>query len=218
MKITGAVSLSAEPKQVWDAIHDPAVLARTLPGCESLTELGPNRYQMSITAGIAAVRGTYDGTVSLEDLEAPTSLRMRASGAGAPGTIEADVAVTIEGCEDGGTRVTYNADAEVGGPIGGVGQRMLSGVTKKMAGQFFAALDADIAGVRPELRATAPTPVGARAAAPAAEVAAGEPRVYTGKAPAAGPSVDTGFALGVAVGGALALIGVAVGARIARRR
>jgi carbon monoxide dehydrogenase subunit G len=218
MKITGAVSLSAEPKQVWDAIHDPAVLARTLPGCESLTGLGPNRYQMSITAGVAAVRGTYEGTVSLEDLEAPTSLRMRASGAGAPGTIEADVAVTIEGCEDGGTRVTYNADAEVGGPIGGVGQRMLSGVTKKMAGQFFAALDADIAGVRPELRATAPTPVGARAAAPAAEVAAGEPRVFTGKAPAAGPSVDTGFALGVAVGGALALIGVAVGARIARRR
>jgi hypothetical protein len=143
---------------------------------------------------------------------------MRASGAGAPGTIEADVAVTIEGCEDGGTRVTYHADAEVGGPIGGVGQRMLSGVTKKMAGQFFAALDADIAGIRPEERAVAVTPVGARAGATAPEAVAGEPRVFTGRAPAARPSVDAGFALGVAVGGALALIGVAVGARVARRR
>jgi uncharacterized protein len=218
MKITGAVSLSAEPKQVWGAIHDPAVLARTLPGCESLTELGTNRYQMSITAGVAAVRGTYDGTVSLEDLEEPTTLRMRASGAGAPGTIEADVAVSIEGCEDGGTRVTYQADAEVGGPIGGVGQRMLSGVTKKMAGQFFAALDADIAGVRPEERAVAATPVGARVGTTAPEAGTGgEPRVFTGRAPAKGPSVDTGFALGVAVGGLLALIGVALGARIARR-
>lgn len=217
MKITGAVSLSAPPQQVWDAIHDPAVLARTLPGCESLTEAGPNAYRMRITMGVAAVRGTYDGTVALEDVEAPTSLRLKASGAGAPGTVEADVDVTLEDSGDGGTKVSYAADAEVGGPIGGVGQRMLSGVTKKMAGQFFAALDADVAGVRPEDRAVAPLP---SAAGAPAEAEAAAPRVFAGK-PAAAPSPfgdSGGFALGVAVGGLLALVSVAVGAAIARRR
>jgi carbon monoxide dehydrogenase subunit G len=216
MKITGAVSLSATPDQVWQAIHDPSVLARTLPGCESLTEDGANAYKMRVTMGVAAVRGAYDGTVRLEDIAAPKSLRLKASGAGSPGTVEADVDVALELCEDGGTRVTYNADAEVGGPIGGVGQRMLSGVTKKMAGQFFAALDADIAGVRPEERAVAPLPTAA--AVPQAGAAA-EPRVYAGKAPAAPGAVDgRSFAAGAVVGGLLALAGVLVGARIARRR
>ena len=216
MKITGAVSLSATPEQVWEAIHDPAVLARTLPGCESLTEDGDNAYKMRVTMGVAAVRGAYDGTVRLEDVEAPTSLRLKASGAGSPGTVEADVDVSIEPCEDGGTRVTYKADAEVGGPIGGVGQRMLSGVTKKMAGQFFAALDADIAGVRPEERAVAPLPT--PAAQPSVETG-GQPRVYAGRAPAAAPGAVDGrsFAAGAVVGGLLALAGVLVGARIARR-
>jgi carbon monoxide dehydrogenase subunit G len=217
MKITGAVSLSAEPKQVWDAIHDPAVLARTLPGCESLTEDGANAYKMRVTMGVAAVRGSYDGSVHLHGLEAPTSLRLKASGAGSPGTVEADVDVSIEPCEDGGTRVTYKADAEVGGPIGGVGQRMLSGVTKKMAGQFFAALDADIAGVRPEERAVASLPSAAVPAA-APQVVPGEPRVYAGRAPSAAAPVDgRSFAAGTVVGGLLVVAGVLVGARIARR-
>lgn len=219
MKITGAVSLAAEPEEVWQAIHDPAVLARTLPGCESLTEDGDNAYKMRVTMGVAAVRGSYDGTVRLEPINPPNSLRLKASGAGSPGTVEADVDVAIDSCEDGGSRVTYKADAEVGGPIGGVGQRMLSGVTKKMAGQFFAALDADIAGVRPEERAVAPLP---SAAVPgvAPQAVPGEPRVYAGRAPsAAAPAVEgRSFAAGTVVGGLLVLAGVLVGARISRRR
>src|SRR6478736_878063 len=166
MKITGAVSLASQAEQVWQAIHDPAVLARTLPGCESLVDKGDNAYGMRVTMGVAAVRGTYDGTIHLEDLEVPTRLRLKASGAGAPGTVEADVDVSVEACEDGGTRVTYDADAQVGGPIGGVGQRMLSGVTKKMAGQFFTAVDADLAG------GGAAVPVGA---AGPAQTSAGTP-------------------------------------------
>lgn len=215
MKITGAVSLAATPDQVWGAIHDPAVLARTLPGCESLTEDGDNAYKMRVTMGVAAVRGTYDGTVRLHDISAPNSLQLKASGAGSPGTVEADVDVAIDSCEDGGTRVTYKADAEVGGPIGGVGQRMLSGVTKKMAGQFFAALDAEIAGVRPEERAVAPIP--GAVTVPTA-VPAGEPRVYAGRPAPAAPQVDgRSFAAGAVAGALIALAGVALGARIARR-
>lgn len=222
MKITGAVSLASQAEQVWQAIHDPAVLARTLPGCESLVDKGDNAYGMRVTMGVAAVRGTYDGTIHLEDLEVPARLRLKASGAGAPGTVEADVDVRVEACEDGGTRVTYDADAQVGGPIGGVGQRMLSGVTKRMAGQFFAALDAEIQGVPPELRAVAPLPAAAGAAAPTATGAGptgapGAVQTYAGRAAHAEPFRGREYALGVVTGGAVALVGVLVGWAVGRR-
>lgn len=233
MKITGTSSLASSPQQFWDAIHDPAVLARTIPGCESLTELGPGEYAMCVTLGVAAVRGTYDGTVRLTDTAAPQALLLKASGAGMPGTVDADVDVQIGAAEDGGTLVTYAADATVGGPIGGVGQRMLSGVTKKMAGQFFAALDAEIAGVPPEARAQAPTPaaLGAGAVAPAGAAAGvpsgGEPSgirpsgvgtVYAGKRAAATAEATRikDFVMGTITGGAIAIIGVLVGWAVGR--
>ena len=148
MKITGSATLAADPQQVWDAFHDPAVLARCLPGCESLTELGPDHYAMTVTAGVAAIKGTYDGEVSLRDPKHPDSFTMKASGAGAPGTVDADVVVRLAPSRPAAPTSPTTPTPSVGGVIGGVGQRMLAGVTKKMAGQFFAAVDADIAGVR----------------------------------------------------------------------
>ena len=118
---------------------------------------------------------------------------------------------------NGGTELTYDADAAVGGVIGGVGQRMLAGVTKKMAGQFFEAVDDDIAGVP-----VAPVPVPAGVPAGVAPAAAGVPAppVYAGAPAAAARAavLDKGFAAGVGLGALIALIGVAVGAAIGRRR
>ncbi|WP_262500247.1 SRPBCC family protein [Phycicoccus endophyticus] len=116
MKITGSSTLAAPPEQVWQALLDPAVLARCLPGCESLHTIGEDRYAMTVTAGVASVKGTYTGEVALTDLEAPSGLTLRASGAGAPGTVEADVRVLLSPTEGGGTELAYDADATVGGP------------------------------------------------------------------------------------------------------
>lgn len=222
MKISGSSTLDAPVEKVWEAIQDPAVLARCIPGCESLTTVGTDRYAMSVTAGVAAIKGTYTGEVSLSDKVTPSSLRMKASGAGAPGTIDADVKVRLVPSADGGTELSYDADASVGGAIGGVGQRMLAGVTRKMAGQFFTALDRDIAtggaGVAAEPAASGAGGVPAGAAVAAAP---GGTPVYAGRragaTTGAGSALDggTGFAAGVLVGGILALAGVALGARIA---
>ena len=227
MKITGTSTLVAPPQQVWDAVHDPAVLARCLPGCERLTELAHDHYAMTVTAGVAAIKGTYDGEVALIEPQPPGSFAMRASGVGAPGTVDALVVVRLAETPQGGTELTYDADASVGGAIGGVGQRMLSGVTRKMAGQFFAALDADIAGGPTALAAAevvgAPEAAGV-AGAPGVPGAAptARPRTYAGRAAApAGASAlegSRGFALGVVAGGVIALLGVALGARLGRRR
>jgi len=148
MKISGTAALNAPVEQVWAAFNDPAVLARTLPGCQELREVGPDAYRMTITAGVASIKGTYEGEVALVEQNPPGSFVLRASGAGAPGTVGADVRFSLEESPTGGTDLGYDADAVVGGVIGGVGQRMITGVAKKMAGQFFAAVDADIAGVR----------------------------------------------------------------------
>lgn len=202
MKISGAAGLKASPQQVWDAFHDPQVLSRTLPGCESLTEVGPDRYAMTVTAGVAAIKGTYDGTVALLDPHHPTQFTMKATGAGAPGTVDADVVVRLSPSAEGGTDLTFDADAAVGGMIGGVGQRMLAGVTKKMAGQFFEAVDDDIAGVRREKKKPKPTPPG--------EVSSGaRPIEGVGTSVAAFQRRDFGW--GVLAGGTIALAGVIVG-------
>ncbi len=220
MKISGSSTLEAPVDKVWEAIQDPAVLARCLPGCESLAVIGEDRYAMSVTAGVAAIKGTYAGEVSLSDKVAPSSLTMRASGAGSPGTIDADVKVSLVPSAGGGTDLSYDADASVGGAIGGVGQRMLAGVTKKMAGQFFTALDRDIAG----LTLVGAGPDGAAVTAGAGDAAPASGAVYPGRAATANANATlnldngAGFAVGVLVGGLLALAGVAIGARIGGRR
>ncbi len=224
MRFTGGSTLTAPPEKVWEAILDPAALARSIPGCNELTPTGQNQYAMSVTAGVAAIKGTYTGTVGLSDLDEPKSLTMKASGSGAPGTIDADVRVTLNPGANGGTDISYDADATVGGAIGGVGQRMLAGVSKKMAGQFFQALDQDIAGYRAPVAApSSVTSAGGTVAVQGVPVAAEAPAVYGGRTANANARASlsleqgAGFAAGVLLGAALSLAGVLIGARIARR-
>ena len=137
MKITGSNTIAAPVAQVWDALLDPAVLVRTIPGCERLEATGDHTYDMTVTAGVAAIKGTYTGTCSLSDLVERESLTMKLSGSGAPGTVDASVGVRFTELGAEGTRIDYDADAVVGGMVGGVGQRMLTSVSKRMAGEFF---------------------------------------------------------------------------------
>jgi carbon monoxide dehydrogenase subunit G len=212
MKISGTAALNAPVDQVWAAFNDPAVLARTLPGCQELREVGPDSYRMTITAGVASIKGNYEGEVALIEQNPPGSFVLRASGAGAPGTVGADVRFSLNESATGGTDLGYDADAVVGGVIGGVGQRMLTGVAKKMAGQFFAAVDADIAGVR------APVPVERLKALGSGVGGSGSPLTYAGAA-AGGRTALQGrdFLLGAMAGAAIALAGVAVGFAAGRR-
>jgi len=210
MKISGTAVLKAPVDQVWSAFNDPAALARTLPGCQELREVGPDSYRMTITAGVASIKGTYEGDVAIVEQNPPGSFVLRASGAGAPGTVGADVKFSLQESATGGTDLGYDADAVVGGVIGGVGQRMLTGVAKKMAGQFFAAVDADIAGVRAP--ATVTEPVLVPAGAP------GSQTTYAGPAAGGRPAFQgKDFLYGALAGAAIALAGVAVGIAAGRR-
>ena len=195
MKVSGTATLHASPDRVYGALNDPAVLVRTIPGCERLEQMGVDAYRMTVTAGVASIRGSFSGDIRLADQRPPHSFVLRASGSGAPGTVTADVAVTLADSGGGSTLLSYDADAVVGGMVGGVGQRVLSGVARKTAAEFFAAIDDVLAG------AAAPT-----AAAPTA--------VYTGPAAARGGSRAGelwAMAAAAGVGAFAALSGVAVG-------
>jgi uncharacterized protein len=218
VNLDGSAVLHADPDRVWAVITDPAVLARTIPGCESLEQVGADEYKMNVTVGVGAIRGTYAGDVKLADQQRPTSYVMHASGAGGPGNVRATVSINLEEHAEG-TALTYAADAVVGGPVAGVGQRMISGVAKRMAGQFFQAIDDELTGAAAP--AAAPAPAAAEAVPAAAAPAAEAPRVFAGKAaaPAAavGGDVRT-LLLGAGVGALLTLVGVAVGWRLGRNR
>ncbi|MFI0407080.1 carbon monoxide dehydrogenase subunit G [Actinomadura sp. 3N508] len=208
MQLNGTATVAAPLARVWDALQDPAVLARTIPGCRSLEETGPDTYRMTVTAGVASIQGTYEGRVELAEPDPPRSFVLRASGQGAPGTVDATVRVRLTG-GDGSTRIDYDADAVVGGMVGGVGQRMLGSVAKRTAGEFFAAVERDL---------TAPPAVAPEA--PAAGPRAGTGAVYAGRAAAAGPPRDSAvwpMAVAFGSGGLLALAGVLLGYLLGRR-
>jgi hypothetical protein len=136
MKIEGAHEIPAPRARVWDAFLDPEQLKKAIPGCEKLEAIGEDEYKATMKVGVAAVKGTFEGKVRLFDLKAPDTYRMAVEGSGGPGFIRGETQITLSDA-DGGTRVGYSADVQVGGLIAGVGQRMLGGVSKMMADQFF---------------------------------------------------------------------------------
>ena len=217
MKITGSNTIAFPVEKVWDALLDPRVLVATIPGCEQLTATGENSYDMTVTAGVAAIKGTYQGQCVLSDLQEHQSLVMRLSGAGAPGTIDATVQVRFGAADGGATQIDYEADAVVGGMVGGVGQRMLTSVSRRMAGEFFGTVARPIAeGPAPVAGPGQPVPAGAPAGEPAPPAAAGQ----TFSAPAARAAVSSqdDFLKGIAVGAGLVVLGVVVGSIFGRRR
>ncbi|SFK81953.1 hypothetical protein SAMN05216275_13666 [Streptosporangium canum] len=178
--------LGIDRDRVWSALQNPAVLVRTIPGCERLEETGPDTYRMTVTAGVASIKGVYQGEVALSEPDAPQRFVLRARGQGAPGTVDATVEVRLSEVE-GGTRIDYDAEAVIGGMIGGVGQRMLSSVAKKTAGEFFSAVESHLSAA-PVPAAPAAAPASAPAAVPAVTSAAAVPAV-TSPAGTADPAV-----------------------------
>jgi carbon monoxide dehydrogenase subunit G len=242
MRIAGNATLHAPVEAVYAALQDPAVLVRTIPGCERLEQVGEDAYQVTVTAGVASVRGTYAGDVRLTDQNAPHSFVLRANGSGTPGTVSANVTVDLTPGDNGTTVLTYNADTTIGGMIGGVGQRLLTTVAKRTATEFFTAINQTLTGEEAgteEIEEAgartgadevgAPTPrvgeagvpltrTGVAGAAARADGGGAGPRVYTAPGRPRTPAIPGGeFAAGVALGAAAALLGALVGGYLARR-
>jgi carbon monoxide dehydrogenase subunit G len=231
MNITGSATLHAPPPQVWTALNDPAVLTRTIPGCEHLEAAGPASYRLTITAAVASIQGIYTTEISLTDRQEPASCRLALNAAGTPGTLNASVLVVLVPSGNGSTEVTYAADAKPGGMIAAVGQRLLASTAQKLASDFFASVDELLLAMAVAPGPSTAPPQGVRAggaagvSSPAAMPAQGasgmtrEPST-AGRQPAGRPSArpHTGsFLQGALAGAAATLAGVSM-ARLLRRR
>jgi hypothetical protein len=211
VNITGTAIMHAPAGQVWAALTDPAVLARTIPGCERLEPAGPDSYRFTVTAGVASVRGTYTGEVALSQQREPTSLVLTARCAGGPGTVATSIHITLTPA-GATTQIGYDADAAVSGLIASVGQRMLASVAGRLGAEFFTSVDQVLTGNADQVL----TGNGAAPAEPAPLAVPG-PTEVPAMGPTTGGTAAPAFLGGALVGAAATAAGVAIARLIGRR-
>lgn len=136
MKLRGRYKFKAPREAVWRVLLDREALAKGVPGCQRLEEVAPDTYEATLKIGVASVKGVYSGRITIADKVAPERYRMRIEGSGAQGFLRGEGVLELVEA-DGRTLVTYDGDAQVGGNIAGIGQRMLGGVSKLLVRLFF---------------------------------------------------------------------------------
>lgn len=136
MKISGTQTLAAAPEKVYAMMQDPEVLARAIPGCEGLEKTGEDEYRMKMKMALASFSGAFDGKVRITDQTPPVSFRLIVEGSGKLGFMKGDGLLKLAASEEG-TEITYEGDAQVGGTMAAVGQRLIDGTAKMMIKRFF---------------------------------------------------------------------------------
>ncbi len=147
MKVQGQYTFDAPRTTVWKAVMDPEVIAKVMPGCESLEEVGDNTYEGAMKIKVGPVQGLFKGRVEVSDPKEPESYHLKIKGKGAPGFVEA--AGVIQFAEDGAkTTLDYEFDAKIGGRIASVGQRLLESSTKVISRQSLEGLEAQVNAIQ----------------------------------------------------------------------
>jgi carbon monoxide dehydrogenase subunit G len=172
LKITGRSTIDAPREQVWAALNDIEVLARIVPGCERLEQVGENEFEGTVKIGIQSIKGTYNGKIRLVDIQPPQHYKLIASGRSPSGVVDGAGTVDLEEL-DGQTILNYAGDAQIGGTLASVGQRLIEGASKQLINQSIKALVEQI-----KLRNQPPV-------IEAAEPAAPEPAAALAEEPAA---------------------------------
>src|SRR5262245_54656294 len=129
MDLTATYRFEAPPEHVWELLMDTEAIAGCLPGCRGLRPSGPDKYDLELVAGVAAVSGTFNATIAIDEKQPPVSYKMRVDANGRPGFVRGQALVTLV-AEDNGTNVNVTASADVGGMVARVGQRLLDGVAR----------------------------------------------------------------------------------------
>ena len=136
MKITGSYVFDAPVAQVWETLMSPDLLSSCIPGCQGFEPIGEEEYQVTINIRVGPINGRYEARIALTDQQPPDSYRLVAEGSGPLGFAKGDALVTLSE-EDGKTKLQVEGDANVGGTMARIGQRMTGSVAKTMMDRFF---------------------------------------------------------------------------------
>ena len=156
MKIAGDYSFDVPRETVWRALLDPKVLQKTLPGCEELKQIGENEYEGRLKMKVGPVQGVFEGKVALNDLDAPNGYSLKLEGKGTPGFLTGDGRLELDDSDSGGTVLRYDIEAQVGGRIASIGQRLLDSSAKVITKQGLKGLDKQIQLLQEESEAGEP--------------------------------------------------------------
>lgn len=150
MQIKGEYTIPCEINAVWEALNDPEVLAQAIPGCENLDTVGDNAFKANVTTKIGPITAKFAGNVELQDLNPPFGYTLVGSGsAGGMGSAKGSAKVVLAEVE-GGTKLTYDVDAQVTGKIAQLGGRLIQSTANVLAGLFFKKLIEIISGEKVE--------------------------------------------------------------------
>ena len=136
MKLSGSYQINLEKQKVWEALNDPEILKKTIPGCEEFKKNSETEFTATATNKIGPFNASFTGDIELKDLDPPTSYKITGSGNSPVGFANGEASVSLEDFE-GGTKLTYTVEANVGGKIAQVGSRLIDMTAKKMADVFF---------------------------------------------------------------------------------
>ena len=142
MKLEGRQIVDVPLEKAWQRINDPRVLSACTPGLERLDPRAddPNHFDAVLEVRLPAITGRFEGMIDYLERVAPERLKLRLQGKGAVGFVDGEVTLLLSEVDEG-TSVQYVADVQIGGQVARLGQRMISGVTREMAGQFFSAFE-----------------------------------------------------------------------------
>jgi carbon monoxide dehydrogenase subunit G len=138
MTMNGEVQLAAPPQTVWEKLNDTETLKACIPGCEQLDKTAENEMQAVATVKIGPVKAKFKGKVTLSDLDPPNGYKISGQGDGGVAGFAKGGATVKLTAKDGGTLLTYDVDAQIGGKLAQLGQRLVNGAAKKVADDFFA--------------------------------------------------------------------------------
>ena len=198
MQMTGEQRIEAPREAVWAALNDAEVLKACIPGCEEIEKVSDTEFNAKVKTKVGPVSAKFQGSVTLSDLNPPESYRISGEGKGGAAGF-AKGGATVRLAEDGeATLLSYEVDAQVGGKLAQIGSRLIDGTAKKLAGDFFTALEAQVAG----------PPVEAAAEAAEAEAAhAEEAHAHHGPPePIHDPNVGAGVKPGIWVTGLIVIV------------
>lgn len=137
MTMNGVYQLAVPPQTAWEKLNDPATLKACIPGCEQLDKTSETEFQAVATTKIGPVKAKFKGKVTLSDLDPPHGYKISGQGdGGVAGFAKGGATVKLEP-KDGGTLLTYTVEAQIGGKLAQLGQRLINGAAKKIADDFF---------------------------------------------------------------------------------
>lgn len=163
MEMQGSRTLAVSQQQAWDGLNDPEVLKASIPGCEKVERTGDHSFDVGVAVKVGPVAAKFKGKITLADIQPPERYTLTFDGQGGAAGFGKGTAQVQLAPQGTGSELSYSVKAQVGGKIAQVGQRLIDGVARSMADDFFKRFEAEMQRRYPAAQAEAATasPAGA---------------------------------------------------------